>query len=109
MICCPVEGMLIDCVIKNVTKAGLRAETNEDSSPVIIFIARDHHYSNELFNSVKEDDEIKIRVIGQRFELNDKNISVLGELVGRSRFKSNTKSKTLSKLTKRKLIIKERL
>ena len=43
-ICLPVEGMLIDCIAKNITKAGIRAETNEDTSPVTIFIARDHFF-----------------------------------------------------------------
>ena len=104
MICCPVEGMLIDCVVKNITKAGLRAETKEETSPVVIFIARDHHFSNDLFNSVKEDDDIKIRVIGQRFELNDKNISVLGELVDRSKIRS-----VKDRFKKPKLRIKEKL
>ena len=96
-ICLPVEGMLIDCLVKNVTKAGIRAETNEDVSPVTIFIARDHHFSNELFAQVKENDEIRIRVIGQRFELNDRSISVIGELVDKSR-----KLKRQSGTTKRK-------
>ena len=80
-ICLPVEGMLIDCIVKNITKAGIRAETNEDVSPVTIFIARDHHFSNELFSQVKEGDDIRIRVIGQRFELYDRSISVIGELI----------------------------
>ena len=109
MICCPVEGMLIDCVIKNITKAGIRAETKEEKSPVVIFIARDHHYSNELFNNVKEEDDIKIRVIGQRFELNDKNISIIGELIDRSKFKSIKKTSKLSKFSRPKLIIKDKL
>ena len=96
-ICLPVEGMLIDCIVRNVTKAGIRAETNEDVSPVTIFIARDHHFSNELFAQVKEDDDIRIRVIGQRFELNDRSISVIGELVDKTR-----KLKIQSGTTKRK-------
>lgn len=96
-ICLPVEGMLIDCIVRNVTKAGIRAETNEEVSPVTIFIARDHHFSNELFAQVKEDDDIRIRVIGKRFELNDPSISVIGELVDKAR-----KVKRQSGTTKRK-------
>jgi len=84
-ICLPVEGMLIDCLAKNITKAGIRAETNEEISPVTIFIARDHHFSNELFSQVQENDDIQIRVIGQRFELFDNSISVIGELVNKSK------------------------
>ena len=79
--CCPVEGMLIDCVAKNITKAGIRAELNDDVSPVVIFIARDHNHLSDYFNSITENDNIKVRVIGQRFELNDKYVSVIAEIV----------------------------
>ena len=80
-VCSPVEGMHIKCVVKHINKAGIRAEINETPSPVVIFIARDHNYASPLFAEVKENDEIKIRVIGQRFELNDKYISIIAEIV----------------------------
>ena len=80
-ICSPVEGMLINCIAKNITKAGIRAETNDSPSPVVIFVARDHHYTTPYFSDVKENDDIVIRVIGQRYELNDKYISIIAELV----------------------------
>ena len=80
-ICHPVEGQIIKCQAKNITRAGIRAEyTRETPSPVTIFIARDHHYSNEAFLKVKENEEITIKVIGIRYELNDETIAVLGEL-----------------------------
>ena len=34
-----------------------------------------------MFSDIEENQEIKIRVIGQRYELNDKYISVIGELI----------------------------
>jgi DNA-directed RNA polymerase subunit E'/Rpb7 len=81
-VCFPVEGMLIMCVAKNITKAGIRAESlNEVPSPVVVFIAKDHHYSYQYFNEIQEGDKINVRVIGQRFELNDQYISIIGELV----------------------------
>jgi DNA-directed RNA polymerase subunit E'/Rpb7 len=81
-VCFPVEGMLISCFAKNITKAGIRAESaNDVPTPVVVFIAKDHHYNISYFNEVKEGDKINIRVIGQRFELNDKYVSVIGELV----------------------------
>jgi len=81
-VCFPVEGMLISCVAKNITKAGIRAESaNDVPSPVVVFIAKDHHFNISYFNEVKEGDKINVRVIGQRFELNDKYVSVIGELV----------------------------
>lgn len=82
-ICCPVEGMQIKCYAKNITQAGIRAFTSldEKNSPVIIYVSRDHHSTNEYFNSIKEKDAIRVRVIGQRFELNDKQVSIIGELL----------------------------
>ena len=80
-VCSPVEGMHIKCIAKHINKAGVRAEINETPSPVVIFIARDHNYASPLFAEVKENDEIKVRVIGQRFELNDKYISIIAEIV----------------------------
>ena len=68
-ICLPVEGMLIECKSKIITKAGIKAEIEDDDSPVIIFIARDHHYMTPYFSTITEDQNIKVRVIGQRFEL----------------------------------------
>ena len=83
-VCFPVENMLISCVAKNITKAGIRAESSTDSpSPIVIFIAKDHNYDNPAFADVGEGDEFTARVIGQRFELNDKYISIIGELVKR--------------------------
>ena len=83
-VCLPVEGMLMEATAKNITKAGIRAEIVKDDlteSPVVIFIARDHHYNMDYFTTIKENDKIKVRIIGQRFELNDKYISVIAELV----------------------------
>ena len=81
-ICLPVEGMIINCSVKNVVKAGVRAEVaNEVPSPVVVFVAKEHHYNVHQFNEIQVGDNINVRVIGQRFELNDKYISVIGELV----------------------------
>jgi hypothetical protein len=90
-VCFPVEGMEIECYAKNITKAGIRAEilvnnkgtdnnSENETSPVVIFLARDHHQSS-YFTSVKINDKINVRVIGQRFELNDKYVSVIAELI----------------------------
>ena len=94
-ICLPVEGMVMNCVAKNITKAGIRAEidSSDGDSPVVIFIARDHHYNSDYFSSIKENDKIKIRVIGQRFELNDKYISIIAELIQPKRRKDITRKK----------------
>ncbi len=80
-ICYPVEGMNIYCVVKNITKAGIRAESSTDvPSPFVVFIARDHHFNMPKFASMKEGDKFIANVIGQRFELNDKYISIIAQL-----------------------------
>jgi len=78
--CNPVEGMLINCVVQNVTRAGLQAHIVPEPSPVTVFVSRDHHYSNPRFPKIKAGDEIVVRVIGQHFELNDPTVSIIGEL-----------------------------
>lgn len=83
MLCHPVEGMLMKAKVKHITKAGLRCDVvdEEGNIPINVFIIREHSNINEYFNSIKEDDEINVRVIGVMFELNDPYISVIGELV----------------------------
>ena len=67
-VCFPVEGMIIPCVAKNITKAGIRCESaNDMPSPVVVFIAKDHHYNSAMFNEVKDGDKINVKVVGQRF------------------------------------------
>lgn len=78
-VCLPVEGMEIMCSVINVTKAGIRCESTEKPSPLIVFVARDHHYSIDEFVNVREKHIIRVKVIGQRFELNDTHISIIGE------------------------------
>jgi DNA-directed RNA polymerase subunit E'/Rpb7 len=74
LICCPVEGMNIKCI-------GIRAIIDGDISPVVIYVTKDHHYDNNYYNSLNEEDEIKVTVIGQRYELNDNQVSVIGKIV----------------------------
>ena len=93
-ICHPVEGQIIKCQVKNITRAGIRATyPKEKISPITIFVARDHHYNNEAFLKVKENDDITIRVIGIRYELHDETISVLGELKASKINKAKVKTK----------------
>jgi DNA-directed RNA polymerase subunit E'/Rpb7 len=81
-VCYPVSGMNLNCIAKNITKAGIRAESSdEEPSPFVLFIARDHYYSSEYFNLIEENEKFVARVIAQRFELNDKYISIIAELV----------------------------
>lgn len=95
-VCHLVEGMVINCIARNITKAGIRADSSDESpSPIICFIARDHHTAVSAFNNINEGDIFRTRVLGQRFELNDKQISIIGELVV---FDKNEKEPKKSKI-----------
>ena len=86
----PVESMMINCMVKSITKVGVRAEliVDDNISPYVIFIARDHHYNNETFSQIKENDIIQVRILGQRYELNDKFISVIAELISINNYRT---------------------
>ena len=81
LVCRPVEGMRFRVTIKNITKAGIRAETRETPSPVVVFIARDHHFQNVHFSKLQIGEDINIRVIGIRYELNDNYIAIIAEFI----------------------------
>lgn len=82
MICLPVEGMLIECISRTITKAGIHAQVIDDDGnmPVTVFVARDHHHIDDRFLSVKENTKLTVRVIGIRYELNDKCICAIANL-----------------------------
>lgn len=79
-VCFPVAGMKLSCIVKNITKAGIRAESIENPSPFILFVARDHSFTNDIFNSMKIGDQFVAKVIDKRFELNDTYISIIAEI-----------------------------
>jgi hypothetical protein len=82
MMCCPKEGDVMKCVAKTVTQAGIRAHACTEPSPVVIYISRELQDSqSRTMDSVKPGDHILIRVIGKRYELNDKHVSIIGEWI----------------------------
>ena len=96
-VCNPVENATINCIANNITQAGIRAISNDSYLPVVIYISRDYSMltQNTYYNTIKEGDKITVRVIGKRFEMNDKFIQIIGELV------SPKKDRTLLKTPKK--------
>ena len=81
MVCYPVEGMLLKVKAVSINTAGIKAESVITTTrPYILFISRNHHQDDELFNTIQVDGIFTAKVIGQRFELNDKYISLIGEI-----------------------------
>lgn len=87
MVCYPVEGAVYACYATTVTKAGVTAEiypsdSLESSKPLVIYIARDHHYNTEDIDEISKNDRIRVRCLGVRFELNDTFVSAIAEYKG---------------------------
>ena len=91
MVCHPVEGMLIECDTKTITKAGIHAEVTDETGnvPITVFVARDHHFTDRKFAEIKENMKIIVRVVGVRFELNDPYICVIGKYIDRKTDEKN--------------------
>jgi hypothetical protein len=86
MLCCPKEGAIINCIAKTVTQAGIRAHACTNPSPVVIYISREMHDAARIhgpmtMDSIKPGDMMHVRVVGRRFELNDPQVSIIGELI----------------------------
>ena len=91
MLCCPKEGTVMNCIAKTVTQAGIRAHAFDhlrEPSPVVIYISREMHdvsatrmMANNAasMDSIKPGDVIQVKVVGKRFDLNDKYVSIIGE------------------------------
>ena len=82
----PVEGTIIECVVKSITKAGIHAEARDFNGnvPVTVFIARDHFVEQKAYQDITEtliETKVYVKVIGTRFELNDDCVEILGELI----------------------------
>jgi DNA-directed RNA polymerase subunit E'/Rpb7 len=82
-ICNPPNGMLIHCVAKNITLAGISGESaNDINSPINVLVPKDYHVNknNDYFNEIKVGDKFYIKVIACLFQLKDTHVSILGEL-----------------------------
>jgi len=93
----PYEGQELYLKITNITKIGIKAviSTNERENPITVFASRLHNEDIAMKdNNIEinnedgvnthiygENDIIKVRVIGHRFEINDSSVYVLGRIL----------------------------
>lgn len=94
-VCNPVHGNIIKCKIKYINKLGILAEYG----PLMIVVARQYHSDKNVFNNLKSDDEVNVEIIGTKFKLNDKKISVVGKIV------TNIKKKKLRNINVKNIVI----
>lgn len=54
-VCSPVEGMLIQCVAKNITKAGIRAESSDETLRLLLYLYQETIIiCNRIFQQFKK-------------------------------------------------------
>lgn len=75
-ICNPVKGEIVKGRVTNSNKMGLLVK----SGPLNIVLARQHHVNRKCFKKINVGEEIPVSIVGSRFTLNDKEISVIGYL-----------------------------
>jgi DNA-directed RNA polymerase subunit E'/Rpb7 len=78
----PTVNQTLVCEVESNTIAGLQCKLHMDNeSPFIIFLAKDHHMDIPEFFSCDVGSIIHVSVIGQRYSVNDSNISVIAKLL----------------------------
>lgn len=83
-ICRPVEGMVLNAIISDITKAGVHAFSLAENGqkPLNLYILRDHEYLHPLLSDetkIKRNAPITVKIIGIRYELNDPSIHAIAE------------------------------
>ena len=75
-ICNPIKGETVNGIVTNSNKMGLLVK----SGPLNIVLARQHHINRKCFKKINVGDDIPVSIVGSRFTLNDREISVIGYL-----------------------------
>ena len=87
-VCNPVIGNHIECVVKKINNFGIlcTSQINENGSMVDVLdiIIPKHSYSiksNVDFNDINVDINVIIEIVGKKYQLNKKTISVVGKII----------------------------
>lgn len=76
LICNPIKDMVIQCKIKNINQLGIMAETD----CLTIVVAKQYIDQSRPLESFSIGDNIMVTIVGSRFDLNDKYITIIGKL-----------------------------
>ena len=75
-VCNPYQNNVLSCTIKSINKLGLLGI----SGPLMIIIPKQYHESKNPFKNLTIGQNVNISVIDKKFNLYDKNISVVAKL-----------------------------
>jgi DNA-directed RNA polymerase subunit E'/Rpb7 len=81
-ICNPREGDIIECTVSDNNKSSVNAYySDEETSPLNIFIAKQFHIGDTDFIKLKKGDNIKVKVVRVDYSYLDKEVFVLGKFI----------------------------
>lgn len=76
-ICLPVKGNIISANVKDINLIGFLAE----NGPMSIVVCKEYHEDISIFDNIKLNDIVNIKVLQSKYKLYDDEISVVGLLV----------------------------
>ena len=79
LVCKPFDNMKTNFIIKNINKLGARAIYSEIDNPIMAFITREHN-ENIDFDNLELEQIVHVTITGNRYELNDDYITVIGTI-----------------------------
>ena len=90
MVCNPVKGNIVNAVVVNMNNFGILCssfitEDNGSKTPILEIIIPKHSLTIQsdvdLKNSVKINHEVKVQIVGKKYQLYNKKISIIGKIV----------------------------
>jgi len=76
-VCKPVPNQIIEAKIVGKNKIGILCT----AGPLQIIIPSSHHEDASFYNMLNKDDNIIVKIINYKFQLNDDHIKVVGEYI----------------------------
>lgn len=90
MVCNPVKGNIVNAVVVNMNNFGILCssfitEDNGSKTPILEIIIPKHSLTIQsdvdLKNSIKINNEVKVQIVGKKYQLYNKKISIIGKIV----------------------------
>jgi len=105
---CPVKGSIIECRVATITKAGIRAFSSKETiSPFVVYVTKDYSFTMED-ETFEIGDLFTAKVVGYRYELDDKKVEIIGEFIDMVDKKRMPYTNTKVRMAKKKKTQKEK-
>lgn len=83
-VCLPVVGCIVKATVKNMNRFGVLCDVTRDKDTImeIIIAKNSSELKSELnLDDLKIGDAVNVEIMGRKFEINDKKISIIGRVV----------------------------